>query len=82
MLRTSLTTAISCLTLQAWLMCLLRQTTRRVLFITLALVAASQQTSLPLNQGNALVELPTSLALPGWAMLGVASPLAHRRFGR
>ena len=39
-LRASLKTAISRLTLQTWLMCLLRQTTGRVLFITLVLVAA------------------------------------------
>ena len=41
MLRTSLKTAIICLAPQTWLMCLLRQTTRRVLFIALALVATS-----------------------------------------
>ena len=58
MLRTSLKTAISCLVLQTWLMCLLRQRTGRVLFITLALVAASQQARLPLNQGTAHVERP------------------------
>ena len=46
-IRTSLKTAISCLTLQTLLMCLLRQTTGRVLFITVALVAASQQARLP-----------------------------------
>ena len=36
-------------------MCLLRQTTGRVLLITLALVATSQQARLPLNQETALV---------------------------
>ena len=63
-------------------MCLLRQTTRRVLFITLALVAASQQARLPLNQGTAREEPPQSSELSGWSVLGVASPLAHRRVGR
>ena len=38
MRRTSLKTAIICLTLQTWLECLFRQTTRRVLFMTLTLV--------------------------------------------
>ena len=75
MLRTSLKTAINCPTLQTWLMFLLRQTTKRVLSITLALVAASQQACLPLNQGTALVE-------PLLSALGFASPLAHRRCGR
>ena len=46
-------------------MCLLRQTTGRVLFIALALVAASQQARLPHNQGTALVEPPPSSALSG-----------------
>ena len=67
MLRTSLKTAISCLTLQTWLMCLIRQTTKRVLFITSALVAALQQASLPLNQGTAL-EPPMSSELSGLAL--------------
>ena len=82
MLRTCLKTAIICLTLQTWLMCLVRQTTGRVVSITLALVAASQQARLPLNQGTALVEPPLSFELSGWLVLGVASPLAHQRFGR
>ena len=81
MLRRSLKTAISCLTLQTWLVCLLRQKTRRVLLIALALVAASQQARLPLNQRTTLVKPQLSSELSGWSALGVASPLAHRRFG-
>ena len=65
MLRTSLKTAIICLALQTRLMRLLRQTTGRVLFIALALVAASQQARLPLNQRTALVEAPPSCELSG-----------------
>ena len=50
--------------------------------VTLALVAASQQARLPLNQGTALVEPSLISELSGWSVLGVASPPAHRRFGR
>ena len=82
MLRTSLKTAISCLTLRTWVMCLHRQTTGRVLFILLALVAASQQARLPLNQDTALVEHPLSSELSGWSALGFASPLAHQQFDK
>ena len=73
MLRTSLKTVIS-LAPQTWLMCLLRQTTRRVLFIILALVVYHAIKELQ------FVAPPLSSDLSGWSILGVASPLAHRRF--
>ena len=63
-------------------MCLLCQTTKHVLCITLALVAAQQQARLPRNQRTALVEPPLSFELSGRSVLGVASPLAHRRFNQ
>ena len=50
--------------------------------ITLALSAASQRARLPLNRGPALVEPSLSSKLSEKSVLGVASPLAHRRFNR
>ena len=79
MLRTSLKTAISCLTLQTWLMCLLRQNNRACpLHHSGTCRCVTTNTSHHSIEDCTCGNLHRLLKLSGWSALGSASPLAHR----